>query len=102
MHFVLSATLKNYNIKHYDTMYTFLLPRSQQSRENKRHVKSVKIGASLFLITIITYTPIELAYVIGIPFFRYIEHAIYINNFINFFVYLWIDEDFRRWILRKP
>ena len=34
-----------------------------RSTNNKRHVKSIKIGASLFFLTMVTYTP--LAYAAG-------------------------------------
>ena len=69
--------------------------------ENKRHVKSVKIGASLFLVTIVTYLPIVYTSVTQLHFSGYVYGTIYVNNFANFFVYFLIDEKFRHWILRK-
>ena len=69
--------------------------------ENKRHVKTVKIGASLFLVTMVTYSPIIFSIITGIAQTGYIFGIIYVNNFANFFVYFWIDEKFRHWILRR-
>ena len=73
--------------------------RSHQSLENKRHVKSVKIGASLFVIAMLTYAPIIFCAVTGTQCSGYTYGVIYINNFVNFFVYSWIDTNFRNWIL---
>ena len=75
--------------------------RSNQTMENKRHLKSVKIGASLFLVTILTYSNLVFATITGIPYSGYLYCVIYVNNFANFFVYFWIDENFRKWTLRK-
>ena len=75
--------------------------RFQPSVENKRHVKSVKIGASLFAVTMLTYSSTVYGVITGVPVTGYIYVLIYINNFANFFVYFWIDKKFRIWVLRK-
>ena len=58
-------------------------------------MKTVKIGLSLFMVFILSYTPF--LYVIMFEksisgFFRFV---FYINNLANFFIYLFVDEDFR-------
>ena len=73
----------------------------KQSMESKLHVKSVKIGASLFLVTILTYSNLVYATITGVPYSGYLYFVIYVNNSANFFVYFWIDENFRKWTLRK-
>ena len=66
-----------------------------------RHKKSVKIGASLFMLTIVSYCPLVLNGNLGLVASPYLFYFIYINNFGNFFIYFWIDEKFRKFILRR-
>ena len=63
-------------------------------------MKSVKIGASLFLLTVVTFAP--LAYALGTQatISGYLSLVIYINNFANFFIYFWIDNKFRKAVLK--
>ena len=68
--------------------------------EHKRHVKSVKIGASLFLLIIATYSPLVYATAAKTSISGYMGFVIYINNFANFFIYFWIDENFRKAVLK--
>ena len=75
--------------------------RLKKSMDNKRHVKSVKIGASLFFVTMVSYSPIVFGTITGVPYPGYLFVVIYVNNFVNFFVYFWIDKNFRKWILLK-
>ena len=65
-------------------------------------MKSLKIGATLFLVTIATVSAMFYATL----FSRKAVHGrlyfiVYINNFANFFVYFWIEDKFRNWILRR-
>ena len=61
-----------------------------------RHVKSVKIGAGIFVLTVATYLPAIVGSFVGVKVSGYWAYAVYVNNFANFFVYLWIDDEFRR------
>ena len=63
-------------------------------------MKSVKIGASLFLLTIATYAPLVFVFATETQISGYMRFIIYINNFANFFIYFWIDEKFRNAVLR--
>ena len=65
-----------------------------------RHVKSVKIGASLFFFTLVTFIPILLVSFHDSVIPGYLYFAMYINNFDNFFIYLWIDDKFRKYRLQ--
>ena len=66
---------------------------------NRSHVKAVKIGASLFVLSIITYTPLTLADLSHTVVSGYFYFSVFINNFANFFVYVWVDVKFRNWLL---
>ena len=77
----------------------FFYPRATVLEHN-RHVKSVKIGASLFLLIIATYTPLGYAIASKTTISGYLAFVIYINNFANFFIYFWIDEKFRKAVLK--
>ena len=60
-------------------------------------MKSVKIGLSLFVIFILTYTPFIFSFLLPSlgPISGYFRFTFYINNLANFFIYLFVDEDFR-------
>ena len=58
-------------------------------------MKSVKIGLSLFIVFILSFTPSLYVYNFGGPISGYFRFAIYINNLANFFIYLFVDEEFR-------
>ena len=62
---------------------------------NTSHLKSVKIGASLFVVTVASYTPLIFSILSTTYLSGYLYFVIYINNFANFFVYAWIDDKFR-------
>ena len=66
----------------------------------KRHVKSVKIGSSIFFLIIATYSPLCYAIVAKTKVSGYLGFVIYINNFANFFIYFWIDKKFRKAVLQ--
>ena len=68
-------------------------------QKKAKHVKSVKIGASLFVLTLVWYLPFVLTILVGWRISRYFFYFAYINNFANFFVYFWIDENFRNAVL---
>ena len=53
------------------------------------------IGASLFVIFIVSLLPILYAGTFGGPISGYFRYTYYINNLANFFIYLLIDEEFR-------
>ena len=58
-------------------------------------MKSVKIGASIFIVFILSFTPGIYVLNFGGPISGYFRYAFYINNLANFFVYLAVEEAFR-------
>ena len=77
-----------------------MLSFSRPALGNKQYIKSVKIGASLVVVTLVTFSPLVYAVVAETSISGYIHFVIYINNFANFFVYFWIDERFRKAVLK--
>ena len=73
----------------------------RRCNQSKRHKKSVKIGVSLFILTIFCYTSVLIAANSNLYLSHYAFYLIYVNNFGNFFIYFWIDEKFRKYILRR-
>ena len=65
-----------------------------RSNNSKRHVKSVKIGASLFLLTMATFMPITYDFMTQDMVSAYSFFVIYSNYFANFFIYFWIPNFF--------
>ena len=63
--------------------------------QNARHTKSAKIGWSLFIVFILSFTPSLYAHNFGGPISGYFRFAFWINNLANFFIYFFIDEEFR-------
>ena len=76
-------------------MYMYYFFRAQPNVAKPRHTKSVKIGLSLFLVFIFSYTPTIYAIVSRRPISGYFRYTNYINNLANFFIYLLVDEEFR-------
>ena len=64
-------------------------------------MKAIKIGAMLVVVSFASFTPSVVAGRTNIPVPGYFNFFIYINNFANFFVYFWIDDKFRNWVLRR-
>ena len=60
-----------------------------------RHMKSVKIGVSLFIIFVLSYLPAIYAINTGYRISGYFRYTAYINNLANFFIYLMVDKEFR-------
>ena len=58
-------------------------------------MKAVKIGLSLFMVFILSYTPFIYIVTVGPPISGYFRFTFYINNLANFFIYLFVDEEFR-------
>ena len=61
-------------------------------------MKAVKIGLSLFFVFILSYTPIIFAYNLASslgPISGYFRFTFYLNHLANFFIYLFVDEEFR-------
>ena len=58
-------------------------------------MKSVKIGLSLFIVYILSYTPFMYVGISGNPISGYFRFTFYINNLANFFIYLFVDGEFR-------
>ena len=58
-------------------------------------MKSVKIGMSLFIIFILSFTPVFYVIISGEPISGYFRFTFYINTMANFFIYLFVDEKFR-------
>ena len=79
--------------------YKLCVPYSFNN-QRKRHKKSVKIGVSLFALTIFCYTSVVLSANSNLHLSHYAFYLIYVNNFGNFFIYFWIDEKFRKFIMR--
>ena len=67
----------------------------QNSNTRSRHMKAVKIGLSLFMVFILSNTPFLYTVTFREPISGYFRFAIYINNLANFFIYLFVDEEFR-------
>ena len=67
----------------------------------KSHMKAIKIGAMLVVVTFLSFTPVLLVGNSDQKMPGYFNFFIYINNFANFFVYFWIDDKFRNWVLRR-
>ena len=64
----------------------------------------MKIGSALFCVTMAAYTPFLYADLFSdgnVSPYVYFLFYMYINNVANFFVYFWIDLQFRDWILRR-
>ena len=59
------------------------------------HIKSAKIGAGLFVVSVTSYFPLVYSLLSAQYRSGYLYFVIFINNFANFFVYAWIDEKFR-------
>ena len=57
--------------------------------------KPVMIGASLFVVFMVSLLPILYAGAFGGPISGYFRYTYYINNLANFFIYLFVDEEFR-------
>ena len=60
-------------------------------------MKSVKIGLSLFLVFILSYIPPMFAFIVPsvAPIHGYFRFSFYLNHLANFFIYLFVDEEFR-------
>ena len=58
-------------------------------------MKAVKIGLSLFMVFIMSFTPILYIIFFRKPISGYFGFSFYINNLANFFIYLFVDEEFR-------
>ena len=59
-------------------------------------MKCVKIGTSLFVVFLLSFTPEMFAANTNKKISGFFDYAFYINNLANFFFYLMIDGDFRR------
>ena len=73
-----------------DRFYVFSAPAAQT-----KHMKLVKIGLSLFIVFIVSFTPGLYVVNFGGPISGYIRFTFMFNNVANFFVYFFIDEEFR-------
>ena len=60
-----------------------------------RHMKSVKIGASLFVVFVLSFVPLTFTVNSGRPISGYFRFTLCINNLANFFIYLFVDGEFR-------
>ena len=58
-------------------------------------MKAVKIGLSLFMVFILSFTPYLYIIFFRKPISGYFAFAFYINTMANFFIYLFVDEEFR-------
>ena len=65
------------------------------SKKSKRHLKSLKIGLSLFLAFSLSYMPALYTFNKFGPISGYFRYSIGLFHVANFFIYLVIDEDFR-------
>ena len=58
-------------------------------------MKSVKIGASLVLVFILSFTPGIYGINYGLPISGYFRYTFHINNLANLLIYLVVDDEFR-------
>ena len=58
-------------------------------------MKTVKIGLSLFVVFILSYTPFIYVAAFGQPISGYFRFSFYLNNLANFFIYIFFDGEFR-------
>ena len=58
-------------------------------------MKTVKIGVSLLLVFILSFVPMLYAVNSDDPISGYFRFSVYVNNLANFFIYLFVDEQFR-------
>ena len=73
----------------------------RHTTNNARHKKSVKIGVALFTLTVVCYLSVVLLALSNLVISPYLFYLLYFNNLGNFFIYFWIDEKFRKFILLK-
>ena len=64
-------------------------------------MKAIKIGAMLVVVALLSFTPVVLVGNLDLQMAGYFHFFVHINNFANFFVYFWIDDKFRNWVLRR-
>ena len=79
---------------------TCLKPFRRDQKTNRQHMKSIKIGVGLMVLTIITYLPVGIRQS-GVQVAEYFRYFVFVNNFANFFIYLAVDENFKNFILRR-
>ena len=83
--------LAKYSIDFTQTTFNF----RKNSNPRSCHIKTVKIGLSLFVVFILSYTPFIYIVTFGKLISGYFAFAFYNNNLANFLIYLFVDEEFR-------
>ena len=78
-----------------EIMGLYIKVRFYRSRQKPRYMKSVKIGSLLFVVFIVSFIPTIYALFSGYLINGYFQFSLYINNLANFFIYLFVDEEFR-------
>ena len=68
---------------------------SKNRKQYSRHIKAAKIGVSIFIVFFLSMTPAFYALHISRPINGYYRFAFAINNLSNFFIYLFVDDEFR-------
>ena len=61
-----------------------------------RYVKSVKIGSLLVVVFMVSFIPTLYATFSETTISGYFRFSLFINNLANFFIYLVVDEEFRK------
>ena len=74
----------------------------RRTGQQVQHGKSVKIGASLFTLNFVCFSPAFINAFTNKPIPGYLHPVVFINNFANVFVYFWIDVKFRNFVLCRP
>ena len=80
--------IERHNI--YGFCHVFSAPAAQT-----KHMKLVKIGLSLFIVFIVSFTPGLYVVKFGGTISGYLAFTSKVNNLANFFVNLLVDEEFR-------
>ena len=77
-------------------MLLVLFHNRQSAASNQaRHMKSVKIGISLCVVFMLSFSHALHIIINGELLNGYFDFAFWINNLANFFIYLVVDEEFR-------
>ena len=82
----------------------FRFCRSQVLGEDRRSFderKSFKICLHVLFFSFLSYLPSSVELLIFDRLSSFVVLIQHFNNFSNFFIYLWFDDDFRKWVLRR-
>ena len=72
-----------------------------EDRRSSDEPKSYKIGRFVLFFSLLSYVPLTVELLIFDRLPSFVVLIQHFNNFANFFIYLWFDDDFRKWVLRR-